>query len=86
MQSSNTSIQYSEHFARIARAVFAGETWDACADSLFRSWNQLYPELSWQQALPNIRAAWDEANEEPRVMGLDRPLWTSTTTMRARRD
>jgi hypothetical protein len=64
--------RFAEHFGHVCRAIYTGETWEACVMDLRRSWNVLAPELTWDEALSLVRTAWDEAEKDPSLA--DRPL------------
>jgi hypothetical protein len=59
------SLRFAEHFGHVCRAIYTGETWEACVMDLRRTWNALAPQLSWDEALSHVRTAWDEAENDP---------------------
>ena len=65
-----SSTEFAEHFGRVGRAVFAGETWNECISCLRESWDLLDPGTTWDEALSDIRRGWAEGSPEPRSVSL----------------
>ena len=53
-----STAEFAEHFGRVGRAVFAGETWSECASCLRESWDLLDSGTTWDEALSDIRRGW----------------------------
>jgi hypothetical protein len=62
-----SQAELAEHFGRIGRSVFAGETWDECNASLRKSWNLFDSGLAWDDALEDIQRGWAEAPDRQRT-------------------
>ena len=65
-----STAEFADHFGRVGRAVFAGETWNECASCLRESWDLLDPGITWDEALSDIRRGWTEALTKPQPVSL----------------
>jgi hypothetical protein len=64
---------FAEHFGRVGRAVFAGETWKECWTCLRESWDLLETGIAWNDALDDIHRGWAEGPVEQHTAFENKP-------------
>ena len=65
-----THLRFAEHFGHVNRVIYAGESWEACAKDMRRSWDALEPGLAWDEASAHVRTAWDDAGKDTSLADL----------------
>lgn len=51
--------RFAEHFGRICRRVYVGESWEYCEDRIQSTWGLIRDDMAWEDAHPRVKKGWD---------------------------